>query len=67
MKNSENGFLQSQVGTMESTIDSLNSSMRDKDNELEKHELNQNELKGDLGDFNQKLQDMEEELYGVRR
>lgn len=52
---------------MESTVESLNSSMREKEDEIERHENAKDELKGDLGDFNSKLQNMEEELYGVRR
>lgn len=41
--------------------------MREKEDEIERHEQSKDELKGDLGDFNTKLQDMEEELYGVRK
>ena len=51
---------------MESTIDSLNDTIRGKDDDIDKVEEVRADLKADIEDLNANLQEREEELYGVK-
>jgi len=52
---------------MESTIESLNMSMREKDDEMDKTEEVRADLKQDIEELNGNLQNQEEELYNVKK
>lgn len=52
---------------MESTIDSLNGTIREKDTEMDQVEDSRAELKLDIEDLNNNLQLQEENLYNVKK
>ena len=52
---------------MESTINSLNGTIREKDTEMDQVEDSRAELKLDIEDLNNNLQLQEENLYNVKK
>ena len=58
--------MNSQISTMNSTIDSLNENSREKDMEIDRGETARAELKLDLEELNHNLTIHEEELYSTK-